>query len=461
VERSSKEGVAEEKKGMVLMEGRHDFLAKHKGKDERSTVLEAAASPHHRTSVLDRFAEETAFQLKPEYQARGVGLRTWLGQDWTGPVRLVDVPPPAGKSRERIVDADDGGKTPGVYAKLGGALADAEDGDIILIKHGDDAEIVMPPVSLKPGISVTLRAFKGCEPILVLDKAYRDKDSFLFKVVKDGKLQIENMEIILDPVSSGFDAQSIVHLGESGHCVFKNCYLTLRATNNVPLNVATFVDLAGMMKPEGANSAAARVEFHECFVRGKGDLVNLNGCRMLHVDVKNSLVALDGSLLDIRAANKVMPMNQGVRWKMERSSVFTTESVFTLHSKAGKGLTETLADIEGCLLVSLAPRQPVVELGLPDEPIEKYLKWDGRQNFYANFDKDSIRDWKEQYKEMNSHYKGFTFADFKDEKLQKLWDATPDWFRPIDAEVMGLSEFGLPAAIEKRMMPPSSKSDVP
>ncbi len=452
--RFNKDGVTEKNEPLINnLSAFQEFLTKGRGSDQNSN--EISVSPWTRNSKLELIADLAAFQLKAEYHDRFGMRQSWQGP-MPAPVRLVNIPQPAPKVREKIVDADDKGKTPGVRASLGEALAGAEDGDIILIKHGVENEIIIPPIALKPGISVTIKPFKGCEPILLLDKLYNDKDSFLFKVQDGNKLQIENMEIIVDPASALFQMQSIIHLGESGHCVFKNCYLTLRASNNVPLNVVTFVDLDRMVKMGVPNPSSARVEFHECFVRGRGDLVALNGCRLLHVDMKDSLVTLDGSLLDIRAANKAMPMNQGVRWKMERSSVFTTQSIFALKSPAGKGLTITHADIEGCLFASLALKQPIVELGV-EEPLEKYLKWKGEQNFYANYDKDSVDDWRRQAWEMKSDYGRLTFAELKDEMIQKLWDATPDWFKPIDGEAERLSEYGVPAVVEKRMMPPSSK----
>ena len=41
-------------------------------------------------------------------------------------------------------------------------------------------------------------------------------------------------------------------------------------------------DFERMMKPENPSAPSGKVEFHDCFVRGKGDLVALNGCRLLN-----------------------------------------------------------------------------------------------------------------------------------------------------------------------------------
>ena len=214
-----------------------------------------------------------------------------------------------------------------------------------------------------------------------------------------------------------------------------------------------------MMKSEMPTAGAGRVEFHECFVRGKGDLVALNGCRLLNVEMKKSLVTLDGSLLDIEAGSKSMPMSQGVRWDMERSSIFTTDSVFALRSKFGSVLTETHADVRGCLLASLAtePLAPVITLDR-ELDFDALVKWKGQQNFYANFDK--LRDWKDR--ETNMEYGRLTLPKLTQANQKALWEATPAWFKPTDPdEERVIRDFGQPADSEKRMMQPLTEPEEP
>ena len=354
-----------------------------------------------------------------------------------------------------VVDATDGGKTPGVFRNVVQALSEAKDGDTIFIRHGESRLVSVPPATLANPITVTLKPDDGQHPILVLAKNL-ERDTYLFKVPA-GKLALEQLEIRLDPGQVPFDVLSIVQLGDTAQCSFKNCVLTLKSSGKsggdpVKLNVATFLDADKMMKSESV--ASARVEFNECLVRGCGDLVSLRGCRLLHVDVKDSLIVLKGSLLDIQAANKNMSMfmDQGVHWKMVRSSIFTTKSIFALKS-TGKGLTKTLAEkIEGCLLVALTPDQPVVLLE-KDDDLKAYLDWKGEQNFYAQFEKD----WKDQYPETKSVYEKITFPKLDDEALQSLWDVTPELLRPAEADQERLRDFGIPPEVEQRLLPAPPK----
>jgi hypothetical protein len=364
----------------------------------------------------------------------------------------------------KIVDPE--GNGPHAFQSVASALVDAKDGDIILIKHGAKPEVVVRPVAIPGSVSVTLRPYnKDYKPILVLSKENHGKDTSLFKV-QHGQLALEQLEIRLDPGSSYDGTQSIVQLGESAQCSFKNCILSLKKTSNlVKLNVVTFIDLNQMAKidiPSPLKPLPARVEFHECFARGGGNLVNLHGCRLLHVDVKHSLIALSGLLLDINATKQEMGREQGVHWKMERSSVFTSESLFALRAN-GKGLTTTHAEIEGSLMVALppAPEQLVQFPEMMTE--EKYLEWKGKQNCYAGF--KILAEWQRKYEEVKSHYLSLTLPKFEetekaDNALINLWQATPEWFKPSDPEQERLiNGFGVPAEIEQRWLASPMKSD--
>lgn len=430
------------------------FLAEHKSFDVNSEYLDATIDPMQYPNPLAR-NDELAFQLKAEYQLRFGLQRTWVGPmpKSTATPAVVKNPPAKIKI---IVDPDDTGSTPGVFSTVKQALGAAKNGDTIYVRHGDTSrDVIVSPAEFEPGINVTLKPDTDYQPRLVLNKKFRDVETSIFKV-RDGIHTFEGLEIVLDPGQNADVMQSVVQIGEA-HCIFRGCVFTLRAANREQLAVVNSIDLDRMMKAEVAKTG--RVEFHECFVRGKGDLIALNGCRLLDVDLRNSLVALDGSLLDIEPGSKAMSMKQGVRWEMDHSSIFTTESVFALRSKLGKVLTETQADVKNCLLASLIPEQLVVNFDR-DVDMGVYLKWRGEQNYYANFDK--LRDWKEQFPEPTSNYGKFSLGKLTENNMKSLWDATPDWFRPTDAaEEKSIQGIGQPADAEKRMMQPILEPDEP
>src|SRR5207253_1147561 len=94
----------------------------------------------------------------------------------------------------------------------------AKDKDVIEIKHSDRKgdkkddnqyrHVVVSPVALQPGITVTLRPHEGYQPILVVNHSFEVPDSALFNVQKS-TLQIEQMEFLIEP-KKGYKARSIV-----------------------------------------------------------------------------------------------------------------------------------------------------------------------------------------------------------------------------------------------------------
>ena len=425
-----------------------EYLKANKCFDTDLELLDGDAnSPLNHPNPLGSNDPLLAFQLKQPYHDKNLGLRsTWAGEMPEPPVAIA-------RATKKIVDADDGGRTLGVFSTIAAALAGAKDGDVIYVKHGANREVVVPPVQLKPGISVTLKPQDGFRPVLILHKDFQEKESSLFKVQK-GMLHFQNLEFLLDP-EPGYDRRSVVQMGEAAQVKFERCVFALKATNRVELSVATFLDLDKTMKMESSSPGPAKVEFLECFVHGKGDLVALQGCRKLNAEMTNSLVALDGSLLHIDAGIKSMPMNQGVHWKMNRSSIFTTDPIFTFHSKAGTTLTETHAEITYCLLASLSPERDVVEI-FRDDKLSKYLRWECEHNYYANFDADKLRDWKERFPEMASDSGKVTFPKLSDEAKRALWDATQDVFTPADPEQV--KEYGSRLKSEQRIPPITDES---
>ena len=447
-----------EKKSGAFIARMDDFAAQPGITDVDAKYFDLAESAENPLAHPKDTLAETgvrAFQLKPEFASFGL-QKTWLNDKM--PVAdgaLVKIAPPQ-NPKKKVVDPVDSRRKEkeGEFASVAEALARAKSGDTIYIKHGDDSpQVVVTPFPLKRSLSVTLAAYEGFQPVLVLDKDSSEKDSALFKM-QDGTLAFENLEFLLDPVRQGFESQSIIHLGEAANCSFKQCIVSLRTQNNIQLNVVTFVDLDRMMKMDTPPGASARVEFLDCFVRGKGDLVALRGCRPLQVELKNSLVALDGSLLDVIATDKMMPMSApGVRWKMERTSVITTDSIFALRSKTGLGLTKTQASADGCLFVSLKPETPMVLLDMTKSAdLADYLDWNGWKgdpNFYANHDNQRVREWKDLFTETKADFAKLGLLSLG-EKVQKLWESEPGWFKPSDAdELKRIQNFGIPAETEK------------
>ena len=136
-----------------------------------------------------------------------------------------------------------------------------------------------------------------------------------------------------------------------------------------------------------------------------------------------------------------------------------------LRSDTGKGLSKTQAEINGCLFVALVPDHPLV---LPDmereDALATYLEWTGGKNFYAGFAQMGM--WKERYSEPSpSVYEAARLMlpkldEDPTQKLQALWDITPEMLKLADADIKRLTGFGVPTElVEQRWMPAPPKTD--
>ncbi|MBM4070223.1 MAG: serine/threonine protein kinase [Planctomycetes bacterium] len=289
---------------------------------------------------------------------------------------------------EKLVDPDLTGVVPGVYKNLSKALEDAIPGDVILLKPGKDRrEIAIKPSMLAQAkIDLTLRPYKKYNPILILDET-PEPDAAMFKLY-DGKLTLENLEVLLQPAQPGFRSLSVVTLYGNGRCTFKQCVFTLK-DDNIPLRVVT------LENPENAMKMSAKVprstpelRFQDCFIRGDGDLVKILVSRPLELSVDNSILTLTGSLAAIAGNPKETTLESPASIKLNRVSAFLAKSLVQLRALAsGKGIAPTRLDARDCLFVAMNGKPLIYldRLDVEDSRLRDAFNWTGSHNAFSGF----------------------------------------------------------------------------
>src|SRR5262249_29987274 len=91
------------------------------------------------------------------------------------PELLRPVPVAKRKPYEKVVDPGDDRKTPGVYRTLAAAVSEAQDGDVILIKH--NGPMPVRPMNLKVNQQLTIRPDEGYKPVLTLAEKTVDAEA--------------------------------------------------------------------------------------------------------------------------------------------------------------------------------------------------------------------------------------------------------------------------------------------
>ena len=203
-------------------------------------------------------------------------------------------------------------------------------------------------------------------PILVLDKN-PDRQAALFRV-QGGQLNLEALEFRLRPRDSRCDWQAVAVLGGDGTVAFKDCVVTLDGRDAaVPLAAVILPDYKDAMVQPGSPGLPKAV-FDSCFVRGDGDLVAARASRPFEVDVKDSLVAVKGSLLtvdggkqDLRlAAGKEIPVRLDrvtayLGGHLARLKAVNMTSLMPVHCNPVKSLLVSAGDRKALLHVEAGP----------------------------------------------------------------------------------------------------------
>ena len=205
------------------------------------------------------------------------------------------------------------------------------------------------------------------------------------------------MELRLQPNGSGFEYQTVVKLLGDGGVQFQHCILTLDGQQMrdgdkpVPLAVVT---LAGSRETKmQMGSASSKVIFDSCFIRGKGDLVLSRANRPFKLDMKDSLAALTGSLLNVDAgdgADVAAPSGQKVIVQLKRVTAYLGGHLGRLHAANLSSLVPMECRPENSFLVAAGDRRKALvhlEGGSSSDKdmARSRLSLTGASNQYANF----------------------------------------------------------------------------
>jgi hypothetical protein len=396
-------------------------LERQGGKEDGSTVLPAAASPWaakdplaqvESTHSAQAFALNVHMpQLRLAKEDALVGVREGpRGPLYPSPLPALPRKGPAALVRQgphvKIVDpqAKPGAGGSRVYLKLESAIVEAEPGDEIQIRS--NAALSVGQVRLnKATVDLTIKAYAGCHPVLVLDET-KEGRAALFHL-HDGQIRFEGLEFRLNPNDAEFNSLAAVEMIGNGRCVFRRCVVTLveprrdadrnsqRPTSRpVRPAVVRLADPGEAMKM-GVSSTrrAPEVRLRDCLVRGQGDLAVVRPSRPFDLDVAGTLVALDGSLLTVAGTLKDPPpaeQNQVVR--LTNVTAYLTGHFLHLRSRGGKGLVPTVVErAERNLFVAAGakPRAFIQCEGLDSgEQMNRLVSWKGgSHNAYLNYEK--------------------------------------------------------------------------
>ena len=290
--------------------------------------------------------------------------------------------------KQRLVDPSGTITGERVYKKIEAAISEAEQDDVVLIKHNGD--LTIEPLALTENRRVKLKPYLDCQPVLILGET-TDKAAALFHLHRS-QIEFEHLEFALRPQAK-HRGLAVVSMGGDSTCRFDQCVITLDSSDNlgVDLAVVTLLDTRDAVKVATAETKTrAEVRFKRCFVRGRGDLVSVQASRPLNLDLDTSLVCLAGSLLSVYPqGDEVVSADARIDARFHKLTTYLAEPALHLASgKMGRGLVLTQVQATSCLF-GVAAAKPLVRLDGPENEnqLKKVLGWTGSSNAFAGFDK--------------------------------------------------------------------------
>jgi serine/threonine protein kinase len=435
-------------------------------------------SPWLATRPLERLEKQ---ELAEAFQVRGrFALRLKDGlvgaEQVAGVSYLRDRPPPDEPPQETAPRKLTVGEDSDNYDTLAKALLEARPGDVIVIEK--DGVLKLDPIALnKPNLSnLTIRGGNDVRPVLTLEPG-GEVESALFRV-HGGSLRLEHLGIRLQPSREGFDVQAVAVLIDNAQCTLEDCVLTLdRAGQNKTALAVAILPRPGKfmtvdMPTKGTGEKGARLTMENCFVRGEGDLLLSQCSRPVKLGLKNSLVALSGSLLGIEAGGKEAPPDSQVVLNLDHVTTYLGGPLLRVTGKDLRTMLPILCEPSNCLFAAPTGERPFIRFegeGADRSWLENKLFWTAKHSGYTAFTpmvelqspgemqmpQPLGRDqWKTLTREPDSQYDARLAAPPAADV--PLTQVTPEQFRPASEDatpVLGADLSSLPRVRERSPEP--------
>ena len=284
---------------------------------------------------------------------------------------------------------------PGVFKSLVDAINNARDRDTILLRHNDEVEVDPIALSNKGLNELTIKPARKFRPILALADV-SDTDSAFFRVY-NGKLTLDGLEFRLRTGRRDYRTRTLVSLVGDGECALKDCVVTMTQRSlDTTMALATVVESGKAMKTDmlggRTSDQGPRLLLEGCFIRGEADLLWTRANRPFALDVRESLVALSGSVvnLDLSAEDTTPPSSREIRLSFDRVTTYLAGHLVRLSStRDARGLLPVRCRAEYCLFLPAGSSKTLIQLegveGDEKSLNDKFLSKDWRQNAYGSY----------------------------------------------------------------------------
>lgn len=243
---------------------------------------------------------------------------------------------------------------------------------------------------------VTIRAGRGFRPIVEFRASQPLAETTTFRAISlsGGALDLSGVDLVL-PVDDAVDAEqwNLFALERAEALHIHGCNLTLQ---NPRQRAAAVVELRmspAVMMPEMANATVQprpplEVEWTDSIVRGEADLFLARSVEPARFSIKQSVVALQGSLLFGRGHTELTHDNAQWELRLEFVTAVLGNGLIRLEPGAVPRKLVPLQINSSNSIFSSATAAPFVSMSgnVPVQDFRLLLSWSGQNNFYDHFD---------------------------------------------------------------------------
>ncbi|MGF1579147.1 MAG: serine/threonine-protein kinase [Gemmataceae bacterium] len=292
-----------------------------------------------------------------------------------------------------------------IHRTLHAVIPDATDGTTIYIKHDGPLEFTAPAI-LQDDIEITIKPYKDMKPILTLDETkITDTKEALFHIRK-GRIRFEKIEFQLDPNrrnrgktnpmenQSAEIIRSVVALSSPGSCCFDHCLFTFEAPKDKQVRLR-----AVRLEPVDslATTKSSEIDIMSCVLRGSAVVVSITEPTPYKLNVKKSLIALDGSLLEA----KVNPTTSGTtleespigKLSLVESMTYLTQDMIILNRTklTLQALVTEVTKAENCFFAAATSDRSLIHVNGADTETRatNLYSWNGDSNCCSGYHIDS------------------------------------------------------------------------
>ncbi len=302
------------------------------------------------------------------------------------------VPPPAVPTDAgRVVSILDGK----IYGSLEAACAEAKDGSIIELRYNGSRGETERPIRLSNKKNIIVRGGSGFRPLIAFAPTEPPTDATQSRMitVTGGSLELFNVDLsLVIPERIAADRWALFSLERPEKLQLHGVTITVANPNAQPACVIEQVAAAGQglgnvgMMKNGMPAEPPKVSISECLVRGECDLILLRDAVPVRFQIKDVLVALQGSLF--HGMCQTEPSNvesDRVTLELDHTTcclsegLIVTEGIDNLTDRTPPVLVIARNNILSC-----GPNRPLIVMkdagDLTD--MQRLFFWNGDRNYY-------------------------------------------------------------------------------